>query len=159
MPPPRLCPRAGVSNVPRASLLRVAQGQHCLWRFAPEYSHGELRSRFENLLVLPRPPWRLLRQGKAHDRPIADRRRKLPTTRGIRARRRPRRLDWRVLQAYQAATYLRQFEGETDIDSLSAGRYQRGSMRYAGEKRSSENHILAAKIAAALAYPHDRPER
>jgi len=59
------------------------------------------------------------------------------------------RLDWRVYGRTRRL-YLRQFEEETDMTAyllvdISA------SMRYAGEKRASK-YILAAKIAAALAY-------
>ena len=58
-------------------------------------------------------------------------------------------LDWRVYGRTRRL-YLRQFEEETDmivylmVDTS-------GSMRYAGEKRASK-FIVAAKIAAALAY-------
>ena len=59
------------------------------------------------------------------------------------------RLDWRVYGRTRRL-YIRQFEEETDmvvyllVDTSA-------SMRYAGEKRQSK-YLLAAKIAAALAY-------
>jgi uncharacterized protein (DUF58 family) len=59
------------------------------------------------------------------------------------------RLDWRVYGRTRRL-YIRQFEEETDmvvyllVDAS-------GSMRYAGEKRTSKFH-LAARIAASLAY-------
>ncbi len=59
------------------------------------------------------------------------------------------RLDWRVYGRTRRL-YLRQFEEETDMTAYLMVDIS-GSMRYAGEKRPSK-YILAAKIAAALAY-------
>jgi uncharacterized protein (DUF58 family) len=59
------------------------------------------------------------------------------------------RLDWRVYGRTRRL-YLRQFEEETDMTVYLMVDIS-GSMRYAGEKRSSK-YLLAAKIAAALAY-------
>lgn len=59
------------------------------------------------------------------------------------------RLDWRVYGRTRRL-YLRQFEEETDM-TVYLMVDTSGSMRYAGEKRQSK-FILAAKIAAALAY-------
>ncbi len=59
------------------------------------------------------------------------------------------RLDWRVYGRTRRL-YLRQFEEETDM-TVYLMVDTSGSMRYAGEKRPSK-FILAAKIAAALAY-------
>lgn len=59
------------------------------------------------------------------------------------------RLDWRVYGRTKRL-YLRQFEEETDMTAYLLVDIS-GSMRYAGEKRQSK-YILAAKIAAALAY-------
>src|SRR6187431_562739 len=59
------------------------------------------------------------------------------------------RLDWRVYGRTRRL-YLRQFEEETDMTAYLMVDIS-GSMRYAGENRTSK-YILAAKIAAALAY-------
>jgi len=59
------------------------------------------------------------------------------------------RLDWRVYGRTRRL-YLRQFEEETDMTVYLLVDIS-GSMRYAGEKRPSK-YLLAAKIAAALAY-------
>jgi uncharacterized protein (DUF58 family) len=59
------------------------------------------------------------------------------------------RLDWRVYGRTRRL-YLRQFEEETDM-TVYLMVDTSGSMRYAGAKRQSK-FILAAKIAAALAY-------
>jgi len=59
------------------------------------------------------------------------------------------RLDWRVYGRTRRL-YLRQFEEETDMTVYFLVDIS-GSMRYAGEKRPSK-YLLAAKIAAALAY-------
>jgi uncharacterized protein (DUF58 family) len=59
------------------------------------------------------------------------------------------RLDWRVYGRTRRL-YLRQFEEETDMTAYLMVDIS-GSMRYAGEKRPAK-YILAAKIAAALAY-------
>ncbi|EDY17804.1 protein of unknown function DUF58 [Chthoniobacter flavus Ellin428] len=59
------------------------------------------------------------------------------------------RLDWRVYGRTRRL-YLRQFEEETDMTVYLMVDIS-GSMRYAGEKRPSK-YLLAAKIAAALAY-------
>ena len=58
-------------------------------------------------------------------------------------------LDWRVYGRTRRL-YLRQFEEETDM-TVYLMVDTSGSMRYAGEKRASK-FIVAAKIAAALAY-------
>ncbi len=59
------------------------------------------------------------------------------------------RLDWRVYGRTRRL-YLRQFEEETDM-TVYLMVDTSGSMRYAAEKRASK-FIVAAKIAAALAY-------
>jgi uncharacterized protein (DUF58 family) len=59
------------------------------------------------------------------------------------------RLDWRVYGRTRRL-YIRQFEEETDM-TVYLMVDTSGSMRYAGAKRSSK-FLLAAKIAAALAY-------
>jgi uncharacterized protein (DUF58 family) len=59
------------------------------------------------------------------------------------------RIDWRVYGRTRRL-YVRQFEEETDM-TVYLMVDTSGSMRYAGAKRSSK-YILAAKIAAALAY-------
>jgi len=59
------------------------------------------------------------------------------------------RLDWRVYGRTRRL-YLRQFEEETDM-TVYLMLDTSGSMRYAGEKRSSK-FFLAARIAAALAF-------
>ena len=58
-------------------------------------------------------------------------------------------LDWRVYGRTRRL-YLRQYEEETDM-TVYLMVDTSGSMRYAGEKRASK-FIVAAKIAAALAY-------
>jgi uncharacterized protein (DUF58 family) len=59
------------------------------------------------------------------------------------------RLDWRVYGRTRRL-YIRQFEEETDM-AIYLLVDASGSMRYAGEKRTSK-FLLSARIAASLAY-------
>ena len=142
MPPPPL-PKPGVS-IAAASLLQARQAAPP----PPLLLNVQELERFENLLVFAKATVEGYYAGK-HKSPyrgsaaeFADYKEYVPGDDLA-------RLDWRVYGRTRRL-YLRQFEEETDM-TVYLMVDTSGSMRYAGEKRPSK-FILAAKIAAALAY-------
>lgn len=143
MPPPPLPQKSGVS-IAAASLLQARRPPPP----PPLLLNIQELERFENLLVFARATVEGYYAGK-HKSPYRGSAAEFADYKEYAPGDDLARLDWRVYGRTRRL-YLRQFEEETDMTAyllvdISA------SMRYAGEKRPSK-YILAAKIAAALAY-------
>jgi uncharacterized protein (DUF58 family) len=131
-------------NIPAASLLQARQAPPPL----PVLLNIQELERFENLLVFAKATVEGYYAGK-HKSPYRGSAAEFADYKEYAPGDDLARLDWRVYGRTRRL-YLRQFEEETDMTAyllvdISA------SMRYAGEKRLSK-YVLAAKIAAALAY-------
>jgi len=143
MPPPPLPSKSGVS-IAAASLLQARRPAPP----PPLLLNIQELERFENLLVFAQATVEGYYAGK-HKSPYRGSAAEFADYKEYAPGDDLARLDWRVYGRTRRL-YLRQFEEETDMTAyllvdISA------SMRYAGEKRASK-YILAAKIAAALAY-------
>ncbi len=143
MPPPPLPRPTGVSGA-AASLLQARQSAQPppLLLNLPELE------RFENLMVFAKATVEGYYAGK-HKSPYRGSAAEFADYKEYAPGDDLARLDWRVYGRTKRL-YLRQFEEETDMTAYLMVDIS-GSMRYAGEKRPSK-YILAAKIAAALAY-------
>jgi uncharacterized protein (DUF58 family) len=143
MPPPPLPQKSGVS-IAAASLLQARRPPPP----PPLLLNIQELERFENLLVFAQATVEGYYAGK-HKSPYRGSAAEFADYKEYAPGDDLARLDWRVYGRTRRL-YLRQFEEETDMTAyllvdISA------SMRYAGEKRPSK-YIVAAKIAAALAY-------
>ena len=143
MPPPPLPRPAGVS-IAAASLLQVRQSAQP----PPLLLDLQELERFENLMVFAKATVEGYYTGK-HKSPYRGSAAEFADYKEYAPGDDLARLDWRVYGRTKRL-YLRQFEEETDMTAYLMIDIS-GSMRYAGEKRPSKD-ILAAKIAAALAY-------
>lgn len=143
MPPPPLPKPAGVS-VAAASLLQARRATEP----PPLLLNLQELERFENLMVFAKATVEGYYSGK-HKSPYRGSAAEFADYKEYAPGDDLARLDWRVYGRTKRL-YLRQFEEETDMTAYLMVDIS-GSMRYAGEKRPSK-YILAAKIAAALAY-------
>ena len=143
MPPPPLPKSSGVS-VAAASLLQARRAAQP----PPPLLNVQELERFENLLVFARATVEGYFAGR-HKSPFRGSAAEFADYKEYAPGDDLARLDWRVYGRTRRL-YLRQFEEETDMTAYLMVDIS-GSMRYAGEKRQSK-YILAAKIAAALAY-------
>lgn len=143
MPPPPLPKPAGVS-VAAASLLQARRSAPP----PPLLLNLQELERFENLMVFAKATVEGYFAGK-HKSPYRGSAAEFADYKEYAPGDDLARLDWRVYGRTKRL-YLRQFEEETDMTAYLMVDIS-GSMRYAGEKRPSK-YILAAKIAAALAY-------
>jgi uncharacterized protein (DUF58 family) len=143
MPPPPLPKPSGVS-VAAASLLQARKSTPP----PPLLLNVQELERFENLLVFAKATVEGYYAGK-HKSPYRGSAAEFADYKEYAPGDDLARLDWRVYGRTKRL-YLRQFEEETDMTAYLLVDIS-GSMRYAGEKRPSK-YILAAKIAAALAY-------
>jgi uncharacterized protein (DUF58 family) len=143
MPPPPLPKKSGVS-IASASLLQSRKSAQP----PPLLLNIQELERFENLLVFAKATVEGYYAGK-HKSPYRGSAAEFADYKEYAPGDDLARLDWRVYGRTRRL-YLRQFEEETDMTAYLLVDIS-GSMRYAGEKRQSK-YILAAKIAAALAY-------
>ncbi len=143
MPPPPLPRKSGVS-IAAASLLQSRKAAQP----PPLLLNIQELERFENLLVFAQATVEGYYAGK-HKSPYRGSAAEFADYKEYSPGDDLARLDWRVYGRTRRL-YLRQFEEETDMTAYLLVDIS-GSMRYAGEKRASK-YILAAKIAAALAY-------
>jgi uncharacterized protein (DUF58 family) len=143
MNPPPLPKSAGVS-VAAASLLQARKAAQP----PPLLLNIQELERFENLLIFAKATVEGYFAGK-HKSPYRGSAAEFADYKEYTPGDDLARLDWRVYGRTRRL-YLRQFEEETDMTAYLMVDIS-GSMRYAGEKRPSK-YILAAKIAAALAY-------
>ena len=143
MPPPPLPRPTGVSGA-AASLLQARQSAQP----PPMLLNLQELERFENLMVFAKATVEGYYAGK-HKSPYRGSAAEFADYKEYAPGDDLARLDWRVYGRTKRL-YLRQFEEETDMTAYLMVDIS-GSMRYAGEKRPSK-YILAAKIAAALAY-------
>lgn len=143
MPPPPLPQKSGVS-IAAASLLQSRKSSQP----PPLLLNIQELERFENLLVFAKATVEGYYAGK-HKSPYRGSAAEFADYKEYAPGDDLARLDWRIYGRTRRL-YLRQFEEETDMTAYLLVDIS-GSMRYAGEKRSSK-YILAAKIAAALAY-------
>jgi uncharacterized protein (DUF58 family) len=144
MPPPPLPKPSGVSAA-ATSLLQLRQRRA---EPPPLLLNIQELERFENLLVFAKATVEGYYSGK-HKSPYRGSAAEFADYKEYAPGDDLARLDWRVYGRTRRL-YLRQFEEETDM-TVYLMVDTSGSMRYAGEKRPSK-FILAAKIAAALAY-------
>src|SRR6186713_1600934 len=143
MPPPPLPQKFGVS-IAAASLLQSRKSSQP----PPLLLNIQELERFENLLVFAQATVEGYYAGK-HKSPYRGSAAEFADYKEYTPGDELARLDWRVYGRTRRL-YLRQFEEETDMTAYLVVDIS-GSMRYAGENRTSK-YILAAKIAAALAY-------
>lgn len=143
MKPPPLPKTTGVSGA-AASLLQARQSAQP----PPLLLNLQELERFENLMVFAKATVEGYYAGK-HKSPYRGSAAEFADYKEYAPGDDLARLDWRVYGRTKRL-YLRQFEEETDMTAYLMVDIS-GSMRYAGEKRPSK-YILAAKIAAALAY-------
>ena len=143
MPPQSSPPASGVS-IAAASLLQSRKAATP----PPLLLNIQELERFENLLVFAKATVEGYYAGK-HKSPYRGSAAEFADYKEYAPGDDLRRVDWRVYGRTKRL-YLRQFEEETDMTAYLLVDIS-GSMRYAGEKRPSK-YILAAKIAAALAY-------
>jgi uncharacterized protein (DUF58 family) len=143
MPPPPLPKPTGVS-IAAASLLQARRAAQP----PPLLLNLQELERFENLMVFAKATVEGYFAGK-HKSPYRGSAAEFADYKEYAPGDDLARLDWRVYGRTKRL-YLRQFEEETDMTAYLMVDIS-GSMRYAGEKRPSK-YILAAKIAAALAY-------
>ena len=143
MPPPPPPQKSGVS-IAAASLLQARNAAQP----PPLLLNIQELERFENLLVFAQATVEGYYAGK-HKSPYRGSAAEFADYKEYAPGDDLARLDWRVYGRTRRL-YLRQFEEETDMTAYLMVDMS-GSMRYAGEKRQSK-YILAAKIAAALAY-------
>ena len=141
---PRLLPQKPGVSIAAASLLQAGSAAQP----PPLLLNIQELERFENLLVFAKATVEGYYAGK-HKSPYRGSAAEFADYKEYAPGDDLARLDWRVYGRTRRL-YLRQFEEETDM-TVYLMVDTSGSMRYAGEKRQSK-YILAAKIAAALAY-------
>jgi uncharacterized protein (DUF58 family) len=142
--PPQSSPRVSGVSIAAASLLQSRKAAAP----PPLLLNIQELERFENLLVFAQATVEGYYAGK-HKSPYRGSAAEFADYKEYASGDDLRRVDWRVY-GRSRRLYLRQFEEETDMTAYLLVDIS-GSMRYAGEKRQSK-YILAAKIAAALAY-------